>query len=151
MKEFLKALKYAIIFQIISWGIFILVDESPFIIKSNAEMISIWIGIFLLLILILLYFIFSKKVIIKNNLNSLAFNINLLVLWVIFSIMGIYVTLKLVDMRVLHYCGGTGWDCFLNGIEYGLFGFGMLTILGIIMLWNTIYYCYKFIRKYLVR
>ena len=38
MKEFLKSLKYVIIFQIISWGIFILVDESPFIIKSSADL-----------------------------------------------------------------------------------------------------------------
>lgn len=151
MKEFLKSLKYVIIFQIISWGIFILVDESPFIIKSSAEMISIWIVIFLLIVLLLLYFIFSKKVIAKNNYNSIIFNASLLILWIIFSILGIYITLKLVDIGVLHYCSGGGWNCFLNGIEYTLFGFGLLIIVGIIILWKIIYYCYKSIRNYLDR
>lgn len=151
MKEFLKALKYVILFQIISWGIFILVDESPFIIKTSAEMVSILVGIFLLIILLLLYFIFSKKVIVKNSYNSIIFIASLLILWIIFSILGIYITLKLVDIGVLHYCSGGGWNCFLNGIEYGLFGFGMLIIVGIIILWNIIYYCYKLIKNYLDR
>ena len=112
MKEFLKALKYVILFQIISWGIFILVDESPFIIKSSAEMVSILVGIFLLIILLLLYFIFSKKVIVKNSYNSIIFIASLLILWIIFSILGSYITLKLVFICVLYYCSGGGWNCF---------------------------------------
>ena len=74
------------------------------------------VGIFLLIVLLLLYFIFTKNVIVENNYNSIIFNVSLLILWIIFSILGIYITLKLVDIGVLHYCSGGGWNCILNGI-----------------------------------
>ena len=59
-------------------------------------------------------------------------------------------TSGLVDIGVLHYCSGGGWNCFLNGIEYPLFGFGLLIIVGIIILWKIIYYCYKLIRNHFI-
>lgn len=150
MKNYLKILKYVILFQVISWVLFIFTDEYPFINRLNAEMLSMCIGIVILIVLLLLYFIFSNKIMKKNNYSSIFFNVSLLTSWILFSILLTYVSLKLVDMGVLHYCSGIGFACFLNGIEYVLFGFGMILIALIIILLKIIYYCYKLIRNHFI-
>lgn len=59
----------------------------------------------------------------------------------------IYFTIYFVDIDYLHYCGGDGWDCFLNGIEYLFHGFFMV-ILSLIIGVIKIFICiYKFIKN----
>lgn len=65
--------------------------------------------------------------------NSKKFNIFLFILWVITSILISYILLNLVGEH-LHICRGEGWDCFLNGIEYGLQGIFMVWLAILILI-----------------
>ena len=134
MKEFIKALKCVLISQLIYWGIFILCDENKYVSQSTAEGNAIIGGIILLIGLLILYFVYINKFITKNNLNSKKFNIFLFVLWIVFSVLSSYVLLGMVDNNYLHICRGEGWDCFLNGIEYGLQGIFMVLLAILILI-----------------
>ena len=63
MKEFKKSLKHVVLVQIICWLIFILIDENKFTSQSTAEDISVIAGIVIQLIVLVIYFIFAKKII----------------------------------------------------------------------------------------
>jgi len=151
MKELIKALLYTIIFQLISWGLFTICDEFPLLNRSNAELLATILGIAILIIVLIMYFLFETKIIKKYNLNSIKFNTSLIILWIIFSICGILLTSYLIDKDILHYClsdENSSWmPCFLNGIEYSLFGFGLIIQSIIITLWKMIYTIYKLLIK----
>lgn len=145
-KEFIKALKCVLIYQLICWGVFILCDENKFVSQSTAEGNAIIGGIILLIGLLILYFVYVNKFIAKNNLNSKKFNIFLFILWVITSILISFILLNLVGEH-LHICRGEGWDCFLNGIEYGLQGIFMVWLAILILIIKIIIKFYKKITK----
>lgn len=145
-KEFIKALKCVLIYQLICWGVFILCDENKFVSQSTAEGNAIIGGIILLIGLLILYFVYVNKFIAKNNLNSKKFNIFLFILWVITSILISSILLNLVGEH-LHICRGEGWDCFLNGIEYGLQGIFMVLLAILILIIKIIIKFYKKITK----
>ena len=146
MKEFTKALKCVLIYQLICWGIFILCDENKFVSQSTAEGNAIINGIILLIGLLILYLVFINKFIAKNNLNSKKFNIFLFILWAVISILISSILLNLVG-EYLHICRGEGWDCFLNGIEYGLQGIFMVFLAILILIIKLIIKIYKYFAK----
>lgn len=147
MKEFAKAIKCVLICQFLCWGIFILCDESKFISQSSSEGIATISGIILLISLLIIYFIFANNIIKKHSMNSKKFNIFLFISWVITSILVMFVLISLVDNKYLHVCQGSGWDCFLNGIEYGLQGIFMVILAILILIINLIIKFYRFITK----
>ena len=55
--------------------------------------------------------------------------------------------LELIENNYLHYCGGGGWDCFLNGIEYLFHGFFMIILSLIIGVIKIFIWIYKFIKN----
>ena len=83
MKEFKKALLLVIIWQIIVWGIFIFCDE---VFPSHTFLQQYLLAIIFLIVTLIIYLIYSKKIVIKNNYNSKKFNASFLILWVVFSI-----------------------------------------------------------------
>ncbi len=144
MKELLHAIKCVIILQIIAWGVFTLCDETIF---ASDEQIALIIGIIFLISILILYFIYINKYIKKYNLHNTRFNSFLFILWSIISFLSLNGMLSLVNKKALHVCEGTGWSCFLNGIEYGIYGICMLIIAGIIVLIQFIKTLFKRINK----
>lgn len=143
MREFLNALKWSLIFQVICWGSFILFDENGIFEVAFAMIL----GVILLIGVLIYYFKYCNKYLEKNNLNSLKFNISLFVIWFFMTIGMTAFLLELIENDYLHYCGGGGWDCFLNGIEYLFHGFFMV-ILSLIIGVIKIFICiYKFIKN----
>lgn len=147
MKEFLNALKCTIIFQLLCWGCFVICDENKFIPQSSAEDLALSSGLLILVILLFVYFLFANKYIKSNNMNSKRFNIILFFLWTISSILIMFESMNLVSNNYLHVCQDTGWDCFLNGIEYGIEGFFMVVLAILILIIKVIIMIYKHIKK----
>ena len=123
MKELKYSLLYTFIFQGISWSIFTVGNESliiPFIVSFAIIPLAI----------VVLYFLLSNDLINRNGLDKLKFNIILSFIWIFITGVNTSIFIKLVDNHILSICNGSGFDCFLNGIEYLLFG----VILGLIVL-----------------
>ena len=82
MKEGFNALKCGIIFQLISWGSFLLYDETGIMNEGYAMVFGV-----ITLIGILIYYLFNAhKYLKKQKFNSLIFNITLFIFWVAASI-----------------------------------------------------------------
>ena len=79
MKELKSSITYVIIFQVLSWGLFTLIDE------FEEGLISIGLIGFPLL-LIIVYFILSNEIINKNQFKSLKFNVLLFVFGILLTI-----------------------------------------------------------------
>lgn len=77
----------------------------------------------------------------------LLFNISLISLWVFISLLNSYLFTKLVDEGVLHYCKLYGWNCFLNDIEYDIYGILLVVVSLIIILWKIFSEIYRFFKK----
>lgn len=147
MKELGKALKISVIFQLICWAIFILIDENRIMRQTTAEEVSMLIGIIILIGMLVLYFIKANKYISKNQLKSTRFNIFLAASWILFSIAISFILLCLVDKGYLHVCRSSGWGCFLNGIEYAIECFFMILQASIFLLIKSIIRFYKYIKN----
>lgn len=133
MKEFINAIKCTIICQLLCWGIFTICDENKYISQSTAESLAMISGIIILILLLTIYFIYSGRYIKNNNMNSIKFNIMLFSLWSASSILITYGLISLVDNKILHVCQGSGWACFLNGIEYAVEGLFMIALVILIL------------------
>lgn len=146
VKEFLKALLYTVLIQILIWGIYIYFNELAGYIGSNELKLLM---ILLCLIPLFMYFIFNKKVIEKHNLESKRFNIYLSITWTGLSFSMIILTGKFIsmleDLGILHKC--LGWECFLDGIEYLIFGIGMILQVVLVSGYKLCCYLYKKIVK----
>ena len=70
-------------------------------------------------ILCLILYIKSYK---KIKINYYLYNITNTILLVISNIALGYFFYYLTDIKVFHHCLGSGWDCFMFGIEYQLIG-----------------------------
>lgn len=145
MKEFLQAMKYCILSQILCWGLFIILDENMLTNQSNAETSALFVGLGLLILILVLYFCNSNKLIKKYQLNSIKFNVSLTFIWIGLSLITSKFLLDLVDKHVLHIC--SGWYCFLNGIEYGLYAILMIILVIIILIIKLIIKIYKHFKK----
>ena len=147
MKELAKALKISILFQFICWGIFLLIDENNILKRSTRETTTVLVGIILLIGLLVLYFMKVNKYIDKNNLRPLRFNIFLVISWVLLSIIISYIFLTFIEKGYLHVCKQSGWECFLNGIEYALECILMILQASILVLIKSIIRLYKYIKS----
>lgn len=124
MKELKHALIWGIVLQIIFWGVFTIIDE--FI--SHGADLSLGIGIFFCIVLLVLYFVYINKIIVKNKLKGGLFKVLLFVIWGLLSIGITFLAGYLVEQGVLQKCTSGGWECFLHGIEYILYGMIMLAL-----------------------
>lgn len=140
MREFSKSLLYVFVTQIVCWGIFILCDELV------DEGLALILGVVFAISVFILYFVCVKKIIDKNKLNSIRFNVFLNFLWVGFSILHTSILLYLVDKGILHYCEPIGWSCFLNGLEYAMHGILLIIISVMIVLWKAFNGIYNFFK-----
>lgn len=147
MKEFFRALLYVLITQIACWGIFILCDEFPLLSQSSAESLALVVGLIFSIIILVLYLVVVKKIIKKYELNSKRFNIFLILLWIVISILSLMSFLWLVEEELLHVCKSSGWDCFLNGIEYGIYGLLLVIVAIVVIIVKILSAIYRVIRN----
>lgn len=135
MKEFLKALLYALVAQFFCWTAFILFDEFPFIRQKDAEFLALVAGLACSIIVLVLYFTFTKEIVAKNKLNPAKFNIFLILSWILLSLLSTLFLTKLVDRRLLHRCNPSDslMGCFLNGFEYYEYGAILIAVSAIII------------------
>lgn len=149
MKEFTRSLICVLLSQLVCWGAFILCDENKFISQNTAEHMAMIVGSILLILILVLYFVFKNKFITKNKLNSKKFNIFLFVIWQISTIL-IYFVLESLIGKYLHACTQKSvldWSCFLNGIEYLLYGILSFLLPVLILIINLIIKLFKYIKR----
>jgi xanthosine utilization system XapX-like protein len=142
MKEFKYALLVTFVTQLISWLIFSLLYE---LIPSDSTIACI-VGILIGILIIVFYFIGFKKMVVKHKLRPLLHNVWLFITWGLFTILITYGLFTLVDNGILHKCAGD-WSCFLNGIEYLLYGTFLLAVSTVIMFVRLIIDGFKYIMK----
>ena len=124
MKELKHGLLWGFVLQLVSWLLFIIIDE---FISVGADFTLI-VGILFSILLIILYFICVKKITAKYELKNGLFKIFLFIIWGLLSIGVTFFTSYLVEQGILQKCSGDGWSCFLNGIEYILYGMILLAL-----------------------
>ena len=79
MKEFKKSVLLVILWQIIGWVIFAFCDEAIQILYNDLQ--KYLLSIIFLIVTPIIYLIYSKKIITKNNYSSKKFNAFFLILW----------------------------------------------------------------------
>lgn len=151
-KTYLWSLLIAFVSQLFIWGLFIFFDENPFLNQDFAETIACISSIVLQFIAVVLLLVFEKKLLKKINSNSLPFYIFFFINWCAFSILGGILTLKLVDLNILHYCdssveGSLFGPCFLNGIEYLFEAFFMLCAIVLLIIIRVIILIIKCLKR----
>ena len=101
------------------WVPILLIEETFLLNYIDA---GIYVFSFIISILCLIMYIKTYKNINKKQINCYLYNIINTILLVIFNIALGYLFLNLIDLNVFHQCLGSGWDCFLFGIEYLIIG-----------------------------
>lgn len=79
--------------------------------------------IFSIIASILCFIVYKKGYKKVDRIDCYFYNIINAILLVITNVILGYFFLYLIDIEVFHQCTGSGWDCFLFGIEYLFIGF----------------------------
>lgn len=102
-------------------------------------------------ILCLILYIKTYKKMVKEKINCYFYNIINTILLIISNLVLGYFFLYLMELNIFHQCMGSGWDCFLFGIEYMLIGleyaFFSVVILVIWLLIRFVKFLYNKLKK----
>lgn len=91
-----------------------------------------------------IYVITCTKKVQDKSINCYKYNIfNTIILGIINIFLGYYFV-HLIDIGIFHQCPGSGWDCFMFGIEYLIFGIEYALLSAIILI---IWLIVKLIKK----
>ena len=147
MKKFLKVFMNVSLFQIISWILLILFDyfdEMSFGGGNIQDMVSILIFIFPVMITIG-YLIFENEISNKMEISKKRLCTYAIGIWILETILIIIVVWTLLENnKLIIYQKRTGWENFLNGIEYWLIPFyNVVAPCIIIVFQRIIYFIYK--------
>lgn len=144
MKEVKYGVLIAFLVQLVLWVFSTIIFE-----LDGFDFSSILYNLDALVILILPieYIFFSKKFIKKKKLNAKKFDIVFLCSWFIFTILFLILADALVRWGIVLNCGGSGWDCFLNGIEFYLLAFALLLEIGVVLCIRLGQFIYKKLKK----
>lgn len=135
MKEFKKSLLLVILWQIIGWVIFAFCDEAIQILYNDLQ--KYLLSIIFLIVTPIIYLIYSKKIITKNNYSSKKFNAFFLILWVVFSIA--------LGFTIGEYKPKDGQ--WLDGLQYVEYGIALLFPVIIVIIVKIVYSIYKFLKN----
>lgn len=144
MKEFKYSLIIAFLVQLVVWLFSTLVFEFDGFDFSN---IFFLLDLLILLLLPIGYIFFSKRFVIIKKMNTKKFDIIFLISWFIFTILFLILADALVRWGIVLNCGGSGWDCFLNGIEFYLLAFALLLEIGVVLCIRLGQFIYKKLNK----
>ena len=144
MKEVKYGVLIAFLVQLVLWVFSTIIFE-----LDGFDFSSILYNLDALVILILPieYIFFSKKFIKKKKLNAKKFDIVFLCSWFIFTILFLILADALIRWGIVLNCGGSGWDCFLNGIEFYLLAFALLLEIGVVLCIRLGQFIYKKLKK----
>ena len=114
------------------WVPILLIEETFLLNYIDA---GIYVFSLIISILCLIMYIKTYKNINKKQINCYLYNIINTILLVIFNIALGYLFLNLIDLNVFHQCLGSGWDCFLFGIEYLIIGieYALFSVIALII------------------
>ena len=114
------------------WVPILLIEETFLLNYIDA---GIYVFSLIISILCLIMYIKTYKKINKKQINCYLYNIINTILLVIFNIALGYLFLNLIDLNVFHQCLGSGWDCFLFGIEYLIIGieYALFSVIALII------------------
>ena len=118
-------------------------------IKGIAEQSSLIIGALSLLVVIFLYCKHDRTIIKENKLKPFKFNLFMYLSWGIFAYLFMLFTMLLIDKEIIHICVSGGWSCFLNGIEYAIYGIGLIGIDVLVIVVEILILIYNYLKKYL--
>ena len=143
MKEFKNAFIYSLLSQSFCWLMFYLFDDQKYVFNANDSKSASIIGIICLIMLLIIYFLFTKKIVTKNKLNSKKFNIFLFFTWMFIQIPS-YIICNYV-LEIIRPCEWFG--CILIGFEYYLQWFLMLLFPILILIINLVIKFCKYVKK----
>lgn len=144
MKEFKYSLIIAFLVQLVVWLFSTLVFEFD---GFDFSSVLFNLDALILLLLPIGYIFFSKKIIKSKKLKSRRFDLIFLISWFIFTILFLILADALVRWGIVLNCGGSGWDCFLNGIEFYLLAFALLLEIGVVLCIRLGQFIYKKLNK----
>ncbi len=121
---------------LILWVPILLIEETflfDYMGKEGSLIFSVIVSILCLIMYIKTYKKLNEKV------NRYLYNIVNTILLVISNLLLGYFFIYLIDLNVFHQCMGSGWDCFLFGIEYLIIGFeyALLSVI-ILVIWLVV-------------
>ena len=143
MKEFKNAMIYVLLSQGLCWLIFYLFDDQKYVFNADISNSASIIGIICLIVLLILYFVFTNKIVTKNKLNFKKFNIFLFLIWIFVQIPVAFILDIILD--AIRPCESFG--CILIGFEYFIQWFLMLLFPILIFIINLIIKLCKHIKK----
>jgi hypothetical protein len=143
MKEFKNAMIYVLLSQGLCWLIFYLFDDQKYVFNADISNSASIIGIICLIVLLILYFVFTNKIVTKNKLNIKKFNIFLFLIWIFIQIPVAFILDIILD--AIRPCESFG--CIFIGFEYFIQWFLMLLFPILIFIINLIIKLCKHIKK----
>ena len=143
MKEFKNALIYVLLSQVFCWLMFYLFDDQKYVFNARISMSASIIGIICLIVLLIIYFVFAKKIVTKKKLNSKKFNVFLFLIWMFMQIPSYNVCNYVLG--IIRPCETFG--CILIGFEYVIQWLLMLLFPILILIINLIIKLCKYIKK----
>ncbi len=132
MKKLMDILSSLFRSILILWIPILLIEET-----FLYEYISYY-GLFIISIIaaIICLIIYIKKCKKITKINCYLYNIVNTISIAVTNIALGYLFFYFIDKGIFHQCGGTGWDCFLFGIEYIFIGFEYAALsLCILVIW----------------
>lgn len=133
MKKYALLLLSYLKYLLILWMPILLIEET--ILLDYVGNMGSFICSLLMSILCLIMYIKDYRKKQKEKINCYIYNgVNALILGVSNYALG-YLFMHLIEINIFHQCLGSGWDCFLFGIEYWLIGieYSILIVISLII------------------
>ncbi len=121
MKKFISIISLLLKNLLILWVPILLIEETFLFNYLGSEYFLTLISIIASSLCLNSYIKTYKKV--NGKINCYLYNIVNAILLVIFNLVLGYFFFYLIDINIFHQCMGSGWECFLFGIEYVIIGF----------------------------
>lgn len=135
MKKYILLIFSYIKYLLILWVPILLIEET-FLLEFVSEGGSFICSIIMFIVSLYIYITTYIKKIQDKAINRYKYNIiNTIILGIINVALGYYF-MHLIYIGVFHQCKGSGWDCFLFGLEYLIFGieYALLPVI-ILIIW----------------
>ena len=141
IKELFITIGYTCLFNIFNWLVFILFNEIVFEPGAEGGFIS---GIIILIIGVIVYLVFEKKVIKKRGFNFKLFLISFILTWQVFWLVSpLIVDVHGITKNIFSHDCDNNYMKMLCGLEYALFWIGIQIQFVTIFLIKGIMWIYK--------
>ena len=132
--KFLKILLLTFLLQLISTAVFAVPTE----LRSGSMGFRLSLGISVLVIYLVIYYVYRKRATQKLDLSSIRLNVYLIASWTIVTIANFLILGMLFETQVLR--GAGGW---FSGLEYFLWAFIIFCAASAILVLDLVIWCVK--------